>query len=148
MLAHLDAGDTSLRCATTPYGRRTRPYSKANSFGGGTNEQTSAEKTHAQLQRLTSEEALPKRLRPLATSPTILPPFDNQRASEGGNWTDRPPGPFLTRERRPPSRPKQRAQTRNGLNTGHRNPSANMTANLLCRPLVAECTDWGVDTDR
>ena len=56
----------------------------------------------------------------------------NQRASM------RDPGSFLTREWRPPSRPKQRAQTRNGLNTGHRNPSANMTANLFCRPLVLE----------
>mgnify|MGYP004081300731 CR=1 FL=1 len=65
----------------------------------------------------------------------------NQRASR------RDPGSFLTREWRPPSRPKQRAQTRNGLNTGHRNPSANMTANLFCRPLVAVVTEC-VDTDR
>ena len=67
----------------------------------------------------------------------------------GGATSERQRAPrsFLTREWRPPSRPKQRAQTRNGLNTGHRNPSANMTANLFCRPLVAVVTEC-VDTDR
>ena len=63
----------------------------------------------------------------------------------GGATSETPAA--LTREGRPPSRPKQRAQTRNGLNTGHRNPSANMTANLFCRPLVAVVTEC-VDTDR